>query len=295
MTERSPLRLNVGPGLVFEIESPSLGLRRAIEEQLAFFVERRTSTCGRPLAIRASRPPRSRPEGAPAVSEGSLEVYRDEHAVFLEAPGILSWYDLDSGDAGIWVTTENEPSLAAFASLALVSLLIELAAPRGWLALHAAAVASADHGILLPGESGVGKSTLFESCRQSGFGVLSDDLVWLHLTQGAPRLHPFPRGDGHSVISPTCDQVPLRSIVCPSIVPGSASTIARARPSQVAQVLLAQSSFLTSGQAKARRFKELARIAAITPGFALQAGTDPESPPKLLRELALESFGSRPC
>jgi hypothetical protein len=69
--------------------------------------------------------------------------------------------------------------------------LVELALDRaaGSAAIHAAAVARGDRAVLLPGRSGVGKSTLAAGCVLNGWKHVADDTVVL---DSAGQLKPLP-------------------------------------------------------------------------------------------------------
>ncbi|MFO1429078.1 MAG: hypothetical protein U1F76_02885 [Candidatus Competibacteraceae bacterium] len=80
--------------------------------------------------------------------------------------------------------TQQEPWL-----LTLIWLLRE----RGRYALHASAVAWAERGLLIAGDSGSGKSTTALSLIHHGWDYLADDVVILEPGE-PPRLHALARG-----------------------------------------------------------------------------------------------------
>ncbi len=100
------------------------------------------------------------------------------------------------------------PSTAADAPLLtsryLEAALFFLLECRGFLGIHAAAVARAGRGLLLRGASGQGKTTLAYAAARRGFQALSEDVVWVeveratwwgtpwtfHLLPDAARLFP---------------------------------------------------------------------------------------------------------
>jgi hypothetical protein len=61
---------------------------------------------------------------------------------------------------------------------------------RGYLALHASAVAVAGSAVLFLGGSGVGKSTTAAAFHCRGHQVLADDVAAVRLTSGGPELEP---------------------------------------------------------------------------------------------------------
>ncbi|WP_263840164.1 hypothetical protein [Salinibacter sp.] len=64
---------------------------------------------------------------------------------------------------------------------------------QGWFPLHAAALAREDRGVLLPGRSGQGKTTIALSLLRHGWAALSDDTVLLRATGNGVRAHAFRR------------------------------------------------------------------------------------------------------
>jgi hypothetical protein len=86
------------------------------------------------------------------------------------------------------------PSTAADAPLLtsrfLEAALFYLLECRGFLGIHAAAVARAGRGLLLRGASGQGKTTLAYAAARRGFQALSEDVVWVEVERatwwGAP-------------------------------------------------------------------------------------------------------------
>lgn len=77
-------------------------------------------------------------------------------------------------------TVESEPQNLFVAShLVLTILLVEILRRRGWYALHAAGFSDSGRAILIPGTSGVGKSTLSVALLRAKFDYLSDDMVFL--------------------------------------------------------------------------------------------------------------------
>ncbi|MCS3678741.1 hypothetical protein GGP72_002966 [Salinibacter ruber] len=64
---------------------------------------------------------------------------------------------------------------------------------RGWFPLHAATLAREGRGVLLPGRSGQGKTTIALSLLRHGWAALSDDTVLLRATGNGVRAHAFRR------------------------------------------------------------------------------------------------------
>jgi hypothetical protein len=61
---------------------------------------------------------------------------------------------------------------------------------RGYLALHASAVAVCGKAVLFLGESGAGKSTTAAAFHPRGHAVLADDVAAVRLTEAGPELQP---------------------------------------------------------------------------------------------------------
>jgi hypothetical protein len=85
------------------------------------------------------------------------------------------------------VTVADAPLVS---SLYLEAALFYLLECRGFLGIHAAALARGGRGLLLRGASGQGKTTLAYAAARRGFQALSEDVVWVELERavwwGAP-------------------------------------------------------------------------------------------------------------
>jgi hypothetical protein len=66
----------------------------------------------------------------------------------------------------------------------------------GYEAVHTAAVALDQQGIMIAGSPGSGKSTLVLSCLQAGMGLLGDDVLFLAKEEGVVYLYAFPEDIG---------------------------------------------------------------------------------------------------
>jgi hypothetical protein len=77
-------------------------------------------------------------------------------------------------------TVESEPrNLFVASHLVLTILLVEIFKQRGWYSLHSAGFSENGRAILIPGTSGVGKSTLSVALLRAKFDYLSDDMVFI--------------------------------------------------------------------------------------------------------------------
>ncbi len=285
------LRLAVGPGLGFRLEDQPEALIRRAAELLDRFVVGDDPADPPPIRITAEVPPVGVPAGSALVVAPPVEVRRMGELIFYDTPEILGWCDVRAGRGGVVAADPTGPQIERFVDQVLCAMLFELAPGRGWLGIHAAAVAFGGRGILLPGASGTGKSTIFAHARAAGLDVLSDDLVWLRQSGEGFRLHAFPRGD-RPAAAPTADDVPLVAIVCPAIAPRAWSERVPTPLAETLGVLLTQSGFLGAGSAAGDRFRLLVRAARSVPGYRLEAGSDHRRVPALLREiLAREGRG----
>ncbi len=66
----------------------------------------------------------------------------------------------------------------------------------GYEIIHAGAVALHDHGTLIVGSPGSGKSTLILSCLESGMSLLADDVLFLAKDDGLVMVYAFPEDIG---------------------------------------------------------------------------------------------------
>jgi hypothetical protein len=90
-------------------------------------------------------------------------------------------------------TVESEPTNLFMAShLMLTILLVEIWKRRGCYSMHAAGFSKDGKAILIPGTSGAGKSTLAITLLRSGFGYLSDDMVFLRRRSDGLGVLSFP-------------------------------------------------------------------------------------------------------
>ncbi len=284
----SSLHITVGPGLAFRFDLPEKLLRR-VERFLYYFAggekSREVSPEASPSPVRVtSDPPAEETPASTLLEEPPLVVRRTAELTLFELPRIRAWCDTASGRAGIHVRHPSDSELDLFIGLALAPMLIELAPSRGWLGIHAAAVAIEGAGILLPGPSGAGKSTIFTHMHRAGYGVLSDDLVWLRPAVAGPTMYAFPRGG--PVPGPSADRVALRAIVCPIIAGTAGNRLSPMAFPEVLETLIDQGGFLTSGAPAGDRFRALVRVARSVPAYRLEAGRRRREVPAMLADLA---------
>ena len=97
----------------------------------------------------------------------------------------LSLLDMETGLGTFWVRAAEDVAYWTTAA-PLRTLFHWLMAQRGCQLLHAAAVGTADGGVLISGKGGVGKSTISLACLAAGMKYVADDYVIV-------QLHPEPR------------------------------------------------------------------------------------------------------
>ncbi len=288
-------RVTVGPGLSFRFELP-VNLLGRIERFLGHFTgngDARSATA--PIPVTSESLPEAAAAPRTLLEEPPLLVRRAGELVLFELPRIRAWCDGALGRAGICMEQPSDTELDQFTALALAPMLIELAASRSWLGVHAAGVAIGDFGILLPGPSGAGKSTIFGQMHRAGHGVLSDDLMWLRPAPGGPRMVAFPRGGrAEQVPAPTADEVVLRAIVCPTVSSGAKTRLRPLAFPAALQSLIRQGGFLTSGAQARDRFGAFVHLARSVPAYRLEVGWRRPDAPAVLARLAAAASHTSP-
>ena len=114
------------------------------------------------------------------LPRGEACYFRETDEVYLSfGDGVRALCKLRSGRV-LLSTVESEPrNLFVASHLVLTILLVEILKRRGWYSLHAAGFSENGRAILIPGTSGVGKSTLSVALLRANFDYLSDDMVFL--------------------------------------------------------------------------------------------------------------------
>jgi hypothetical protein len=212
---------------------------------------------------------------------------------------------------------ESEPVNLFMAShLMLTILLVEMLKRRGCYSLHAAGFNKDGKAILIPGTSGAGKSTLAITLLRSGFGYLSDDMVFLRQhSEGLqvlgfpedvdvseqtidffPELHFLgrsPKAAGWSKRPVRADEIYGVELVCDAR-PGaivfpqiSATGTSLLRPIGADEALLEMVSnvLLTEGRSCQNHLNVLTELVSHTPCYRLETGRDFDRIPFLLGEL----------
>lgn len=97
-------------------------------------------------------------------------------------------------EAGRRITIDPDPATdeAEICRFLRMTPLAVLLLQRGFLALHAAAVAGPDGAVLIAGDSGAGKSALLAALLQRGWQLLADDIGAVALSEnGIPMVYPL--------------------------------------------------------------------------------------------------------
>jgi hypothetical protein len=212
---------------------------------------------------------------------------------------------------------ESDPVNLFMAShLMLTILLVEMLKRRGCYSLHAAGFSQDGRAILIPGTSGAGKSTLAITLLRSGFGYLSDDMVFLRRNSGELHVLGFPedvdvsdqtidffpeldflkrspkaagwpkrqvRADEVYGVDRVCEALP-GAIVFPQISANGRSALGPIGADE-ALLELVSNVLLTEGRSCQSHLNILTELARHTPCYRLETGRDFDRIPVLMREL----------
>jgi len=188
---------------------------------------------------------------------------------------------------------------------------------------HAAMVSSGGLGVLLPGESGAGKSTACIACLEAGLDFLGDDAIAVECPDGGPLGHAVhgvcklsvegltafpalalhgeryedPLGEeqafriGDPGFRPPRPSAGIAAIAFPRTVAAKQSSLTPLAPAKCVAELLRYSLSLTRGRLD-QTFELATRLAAQAPAFTLELGRDPAGIVALLEGL-LDLSGPR--
>ncbi len=281
------LRLRLVPGLDVLLSDLPAPLIEAVRCHFRPQVMVTGTHAGASFVVAPAPVPAADDELELVLRHGPLTLLRRGDLLVFAADAARAWCELGRGRVGISIDeTGCGEGFDNLAALALPGLFSELAMTCGWLAIHAAAVAVGNRAVLLPGQSGSGKTTIFRSAAVAGLQLLSDDLVWLREESPGFVLRPLERGvPSEPVPPPSVGEASLAAVVCPSIVPGGASRLLPLQPVEMVQVLISESSFPGAGANTEQRFRHLVRLASQVPGWRLEAGPNPKDVIPLLRPL----------
>jgi hypothetical protein len=212
---------------------------------------------------------------------------------------------------------ESDPVNVFMAShLILTILLVEILKRRACYSMHAAGFTDDGNAVLIAGTSGAGKSTLAVTLLRSGFGYLSDDMVFLRRSPDGPQVLGFPEdvdvGDQTVSFFPELDflkhspknagwpkkqvradevygaelvsQARPGAIVFPRIS-GKATSAVRQIGADEAFLELVSNVLLTEPRSCQSHLGILTELVNHVPCYQLQAGRDFDRIPSLIREL----------
>lgn len=282
------LLVEFGPGLAFRFERLPDSIAGPLRDVFGGSAVERLEQS--PLIIRHDPAACGDQTGQPGtlitIRDG-ISAYQNDATIYLESPGIRAWCNTTTQEAGLYLTARDQAVRKPIAILTLLSIVGELALTCGWYCMHAAAVAIDGKAVLLPAESGSGKSTIYRKAAAAGFDTLSDDLVWLRESGDRIEIRPLPRGSLDALAPPpSIDKATMAALVCPSIVDADETRLEPINSSALLQILDDQCAFLASRHT-AQRFRMFTQMARTVPAYRLAAGRDRDVVPALLRALQL--------
>jgi hypothetical protein len=117
----------------------------------------------------------------PAASSSDF-AYRPGVVEFVGDAANYGWFAPPHRRGCLHVTSETVRDVALFRYRFLEALVLTALDTVAFTPIHAACVSQGGRGVLLCGDSGVGKSSLAYACGKAGWTIVSDDAV--HLVQG---------------------------------------------------------------------------------------------------------------
>jgi hypothetical protein len=198
--------------------------------------------------------------------------------------------------------------------------LVELMKRRGLFCVHAAGLVANERAVVIAGSSGCGKTTLTIALVRAGFGLLSDDMLFvrqqeagvellsfpdeLDVTPATARLFPELRELGDRPVEPGWSKHRIRAeevfdiepadralpglLLVPGRDPGRSSALRPLDPDQ-ALVELAPNVLLTDPAAARRHIDALAELVRASKCYRLRVGDDLEAIPALLADALAEA------
>jgi len=251
------------------------------------------------------------------LPSGEASYFEAEDQLYLSfGDGVRALARPGVGCASFSIVETKAVNLFMASHLMLTILLVEMLKRRGSYSLHAAGFSKDGKTILIPGTSGAGKSTLAITLLRSGFGYLSDDMVFLQRRSdglhvlGFPEdvdvsdqtIDFFPELDflGHSPKTAGWTKKPVRAdevygvelvsearpgaIVFPRIS-ATGKSILRPIGADEALLELVCNVLLTEARSCQNHLHILTELARQTPCYRLETGRDFDRIPFLLREL----------
>jgi hypothetical protein len=251
------------------------------------------------------------------IDGGMIEISADERFLaYRVGEHSLSWLDRRAGRIVASVRRPHDLLLRERVKPfgALIPLWLR---DRDVRVLHAAAIAVGERAVILPGNSGAGKSTCATVCVEAGLDYIGDDTIALqendaggfiaHSMYGAARLWPadgafFPEWYRHAVHPHGAGDEPkllfyvgrrhrdllvrranVAALAFPRFSDTSHGRLRRLNQAQALRALVASSLFL-SVTPEREDFEHLLRLATSLPAYEIELGTDRRSIPALVEQ-----------
>jgi hypothetical protein len=251
------------------------------------------------------------------IGEGWFAASSDGRFISHALGGSLVWLDRETQRIVGWFADGNGLSLHQRGKPLQLPLAV-WASDRGLQAVHAAMVARNGRGVLIPGNSGSGKSTAALACVAAGYCYLGDDWIGIGETVGAsvpayglynstflepnharcfPYLQPYliaPRDQSEekslvllSAAFPDClaSCATIRALALPRIVAGAPARIYPARRRDALLVLVPSSVFSMHPRPGREGIDRLARLVLQIPAYWLEIGSDLDEIPRRVDDL----------
>lgn len=184
----APLRAVLHPlGFALEIETND---RRVLEcAESSFGIFRRPEHPGAPLRVRLLLAPGA--SATPPWPAAAYRSWRDLFSVVCGPDNFLS-ADLARGEVMGYFSPAMLDDAEFFRWTFLDCVTYQFLLRHYLTPLHVAGVVREEQGLCLCAPAGMGKSSLAYACLRAGYGLLSDDVVWLLRAERRPQLRGNP-------------------------------------------------------------------------------------------------------
>lgn len=251
------------------------------------------------------------------IGAGTLAASSDNRFIAHALRSSVAWLDRKTQRIVGWYADADDVSLHQRGK-PLQMLLAVWAADRGVLAVHAACVARAGVGVLLPGRSGSGKSTAALACVQAGLDSLGDDWIGIDTMADAGAqgyglysstfLNPqhatrFPTLTAHLIPPRDPDEekallfvgdvfpdrlrgaTTIRAIALPRVIAGAAVRVRPAAKRDALLVLIPSTVFEMYPRTGRAGVERLAHLVQQLPVYWLEMGSDLTQIPARIEEI----------
>jgi hypothetical protein len=208
-------------GLTLEVTSENVAVGAAVHDRLRRFPGARDRRPDLRFNYYDRGEAINRPagEGRPVYDtpRGEVTYFPSGDHLYVDAgQGVHLLAEPSAGRACVSLGRRRPPDLWLLSRPMFTLPLLESVKRRGRFGLHAAGVALEGQGILLPGGSGTGKSTLAIALVRAGMDFLGDDMVFLCPVNGGVRGLAFPDDidftDATARFFPELDALPRRGV-----------------------------------------------------------------------------------